>query len=461
MPADFHRSFRQRQEIITGPGRGTVRTPFVDMFVDETIIPLQGNSGFFGAEFQGPTQEKLSPFMLVDFNYSVVSSIGVGNQVAITILDPNWDVLGDIVANALSNKSSIGFQFGWRGLDDRFGRNVHGLFIHDYNVSYNSFQGATIQLIAVDRTIQLSQVSKSIAFKANTPISDVIKQIFNIIDPSIEVEIDPIKQVLGEEYRWMNNLSPLEYLKEILRVAKSVKGTSNYIMLTELDETGRTKVKIKADNAHSTVVRKYFMGRDRAGQMIEFSPQVLGSVLLTMGGGRADAVSVDPKTGSAQKVTSTQEENKTGLADKAVLETPKKPTKTHEVPVSDKDSAEGVASEARSRVDNHMNNATAVVWGDPNIKAFDQIDVVVLKSDVPGVVKDISDKYIVRTSGTYVVKSVEHIIQAGLFRTMLELYRESSFVGNGPAQLRLPTSLRTKANEEVVTVPKVIDSKFG
>ena len=478
-PQEKSRSYRENQEVLGGPGQGTVRVPFVDLFVGDTRLALQGLQNANARPEEGFSQRpEQSPFMLLDFNYRLRSSVGVGNEVTITILDPTWDVLEEHLARSLVSQSEISFQFGWMGLDDKFGRTVNGMLLHDYTVTYESpFQGAKVTLIGVDKNIKLSEKRRTKSFPTNWSISRVITEIYKDIDPKVKVVFepgfvgplqqgqealfDPLQQKVGEEFRWFNNLSPLEYIRELLKIAKSATGSSNYIMVTDLDDQGTTIVRIIADNPGTTVVRQYFVGREREGQMIEFSPQVLGSVLLSLGGGRADGISVNTETGSAQKVTSTQDEVGANLANKHVNKTPLSPSGIHELPYSDRKAVGGYTSQYRSRADDYMNNATAVVLGDPNLRPFDQIDVYVLKSNVPGVINEVSDNALVHTSGTYRLSSVDHIISAGTFRTSLEMYRESSNIGNSDFLARIPTSLRTGITEELTIRPSIIDPVNG
>jgi hypothetical protein len=313
----------------------------------------------------------------------------------------------------------------------------------------------------MDRTIQLTHGRKSKSFPADQNIGSVITSLFSEVDPSIEVKVDPIVNPVGEEHRYMANMTPMEYIKELLKIAKSPKGVSKFIWVTDIDETGKTRVQIRADNPGPVVNKQYIVGRQRMGEMLEFVPQVLGSVLLTLGGGRADAVSIDPQTGSARRVTSTQDEVGPTHADKSVFNTPTVPNAVHELPFSNIDDAKGYTSEFRARADDNMNNATALILGDPTLKPFDQIDVIVLKSSVPGTISSISDKDIVHTSGVYRIYSIEHTIAPGMFRSALELYRESSFIGVKENEQRLPVSLRPDKNDVIRVQVEPIDPNNG
>lgn len=433
-----------------------VRTPFVDMFVNDNRIPLQGapNENAKPSETNDGAGSELANFMLVDFDYEIKSSIGVGNTVSITILDPGWDAFENMIVETMTQRKEISFQFGWRGQDDKFDRRINGLFVYSYTTTYLPFQGAKVSLIATDKNVLLSQERKVTPFKANERISDVIKKLYRNIDPSIVVEIDPIKQEIGEEHRWMSNLTTLEYIRELLKIASSPTGSSKYISITDVDEQGRTVVRIKADNPHTNVVGQYFVGRERRGEMIEFTPEVMGSLLLSLGGGRADAVSVSGKTGSARRISSVQEEVGFDHGDKRIHKTPDSPAGVHEVPYENIEHTKGVASQYRAMADNHMFSATAVLLGNTSLKPFQQIDVVVLKSSSPGSTQSLSDQSIVHVSGVYIIDTVEHTISAGSFRTLLELRRSAGFIGENENLARLPTSLQSHKTDEILVTPE-------
>jgi hypothetical protein len=80
----------------------------------------------------------------------------------------------------------------------------------------------------------------------------------------------------------------------------------------------------------------------------------------------------------------------------------------------------------------------------------------VLKSNAPGEdTEAITDRSIVHTSGIYRIDEAEHIISAGMFRTNLNLYRESGFFGAGELGRRLRATFPAAASAVDSVVAKV------
>lgn len=443
-------------------GAGTVRTPFVDLFIGGQRINLQGGRQFSGQDIQKAIREASdvapSPLFLSDFSYSVRNGVGVAQEVTLTVIDPNWDYLENLLATNIKARDNISFNFGWRGIDDRTGGSLTtGFHLNNYTVSYVPFQGAKVQLVGVDKSVVLSYSRLQKAFAPNTRIDQVIKQVIEGSDPNLEAVVETMEQPIGSEHNRMENLTAVEYVHHLLRIAKGrgllqdgVPTNSDFVMRTEAGEAGKTRVIISSDTPRRSVVRNYVVGRERMGQMIEFSPQVLGSIVLSLGGGKQQGASVDPESKNVRHVTSTSLEDQPATGDVTVHRVPDAPQQFHELPFSALADVEGFTKGSRASLDKHQFPATAVVWGDTGLKPLDQIHVTVLKSNVPGVVESTTDRSIVHVSGVYRIQEVEHLIAAGMFRTNLILYRESGFIGAGEVRARLNIDVEARKQFDAV-----------
>ncbi len=432
--------FRARDSI----GAGSARTPFVDLFIGNHRLSLQGgrpNSEGRDVIRSEVPEATAFPLYLVDFRYATRNATGASQEVTLTVLDPNWDYLESLIASNVRARQSFSFNFGWRGIHDRTGSVPIQFVMKNFTVSYLPFQGAKISLQGLDAAVALSFARLTGAFFPTRRIDDVIKGVIESVDPNFEVEIDPIEQTIGAENNRLENRTAAEYVYHLLKIAKGsgLGGSSNYIIRTERGSTpGKTKILIKTDIPRKHVIRNYVVGREREGTMFEFSPSAVGSVVLSMGGGKASGASVDPKTKKVIKVTSTHLDDLPRTGDVTVNEVPKEDVSFTELPFSDLADVQGFTKGAREEIDSHQYYATAVVLGDPGLTPQQQIHVKVLKSNAPGAETDaVTDRSVVHTSGVYRIEEAEHIISAGMFRTNLNLHRESGFFGAGEKGARL------------------------
>jgi hypothetical protein len=442
-------------------GAGTVRTPFVDLFIGKHRISLQGGRPSSGSPRDTLRAElpdsNLFPLYLVDFRYASQNATGASQDVTITILDPNWDYLESLVASNVEARESLSFNFGWRGIHDRIGTQPIRFVLKNFTISYLPFQGAKVALQGVDAGVSLSYARSTGAFTATDRIDDVIKRVIELANPNLEVEIDSIDQKVGK-HNIMENRTVSEYVNHLLKIAKGASG-SNFIIRTEAGSSPeKTKIVIRADIAQKTVIRTYTIGRERMGTMFEFNPSAVGSVILSLGGGKASGASVDPLTKKVTKVTSTHLEDQPKTAEKTVNAVPIADVGFSELPFSELADVQGFVRGSREAIDSHQFSATAVVLGDPGLTPQQQISVRVLKSNVPGSdTEAITDRSLVHTSGIYRIDEAEHIISAGMFRTNLNLYRESGYFGAGELGQRLKAVFSSAVSDVDSATTKVVD----
>ena len=455
-----------------------VRTPFVDMYIGGNRINLQGGRQFSGKDvkkaFADATSVSPHPLFLLDFTYSVTNGVSVTQEATITILDPNWDYLEGLLAQSVKAQRSISFNYGWRGIHDKsLGNLSTGLLLKNFTVSYLPFQGAKISLVVVDKGVVLSYSRLGLHFPSTHRIDQVIKSAIESSDPDLEAVVETMSQQVGTEHNQMYDLSTMEYVQHLLSIAKGkgsvqdgVPTNSDFVMRTEAGDSGKTRIVISSDVPRRSVVANYVVGREVMGEMIEFSPQVMGSIILSLGGGKQVGIGVDPETKSVRKVMSTHLEDQPRTGDVTVHPVSAQPNQYHQLPFSSLADIEGFTKGNRATIDKNQFPATAVVLGNPLLKPLDQINVVVLKSNASGAVDQVTDRSLATTSGVYRILEVEHIISAGMFRSNLTLYRESGFIGAGELGIRLainldPTgALRHGFEKTKATVTDIADDLF-
>lgn len=445
---------KEQLDGIGGPGQGNLRIPFVDLFILGTRIPLLDS----GRDVPGPplpgqnrvVQAVEKPLLLVDFRYYLKSKIGAANNVSMTIIDPNWDYLENLMMANLKARGEFTFEYGWRQDSNvRQGARISGLLLRSYTVTYLPFQGARIQIDAVDKTVQMSFERLTRAFGVTQKISSIIRSLISEVD-GVECDVEEMEQVVGPEHNRMENQTRIEYIMHLLEVAKS-QSTSGADFIAKVIPAGPTSVvlKIFSDIVQNSASKTFIVGRERQGRMIDFSPSVLGSVLLSMGGGKAIATGVDGKTKNIVKVTTTDNDDLTTHPER-VNPTPNEAQAVYELPLTRPSDIEGFVKGMRGRIDKVAFNATATLLGDTSMEPFKHINIVVLKSNVPGQATRVSDKDVVHVSGYYRIKTVEHIIQPGMFRTLITLYRESGFAGAGKAGKQIPISFDIQDETDLV-----------
>lgn len=417
-----------------GAGEGTVRVPFVELFLRGQNIPLIDSGSFFESNISSSDLSFRKPtLLLLDFNYKLTSFNGYGNEVTLTILDPQYDYLISLLMNNDSSNAQFSVRFGWRGIDDKVGGRFPTLFVTNFGVVQNNgFEGLRVELRGVDAGYQMYTKEVAHAFDPKTPISAVITEVLLRTSDLYAPEVESITTPVGEGFNRMENVTPFAYIESLLQVASGGPGaTSDYRVVIKAGSFGKTRVIITSDKITDKITRRYVFGREQQGTMIEFRPQVEGALYQAAGAAKAIARTVDPKTKKSSVRTTTQQED-TSAEQRKINETPIDPGKVYMVPWQNPEQVEGFIQGMRQMMDNHTMFADAVVHGDTGLLPLDQIAVIALRSGVPGQIDTISDSSMLFTSGIYTLESVEHIISAGMFRTLMHMYRNSSPFGAEP-----------------------------
>lgn len=440
-----------------GAGQGTLRVPFVELYIKGQSLPLIDAGPHFDSN-RNPTD--LSPqkpvLLLKDFRYRMTGDLAYGNEVSITILDPQYDYLAGILANNDSQNAEFSFRFGWRGIDDQAGQRFPSMFITNFSLRFHTgFSGVEVEIRGVDAGWNIYTKQVAHAFDPKMYISDVIKEVISRTSPLLIPEVENIPIPVGEGFNRMENVTPFAYIDCLLDIAKSgSQAASSYLVDFEPGPFGKTRVIVKADVVESSIIRKYIFGREAMGTMIEFHPTVEGALYLASGAAKSVTYSVDPITKKTSVRTSTQQED-VSAEKRKINETPIDPGRVYMCPWSNPSQVEGFLQGLRQMMDNHTMFADAVVHGDAGLLPLRQVAVLAIRSDVPGRITTVSDKSILFVSGVYKLETVEHIISAGIFRTLLHMYRNSSPFGAEAAKSQKPVDI-TSGEIETGRIEKLI-----
>lgn len=410
-----------------GPGQGTVRVPFVDLLINGQSIPLVDVGSFYETDVSSSELAERKPrLLLLDFRYKLTGFLAYGNEVSMTILDPQGDYLLSLLMNNNPATQQFTFRFGWRGIDDSVGSAFPKFFVSHFSMEQNTgFEGVRVELRGVDAAWTLYAKEVSHAYDPKTAISDVIADVIQRANPGLDSDVEAITTPVGETHNRIENMTPFAYIQTLLEVASGGPGVeSDYQTVIRPGANGRDVVQITSDKPLHNIVRRYVFGREGQGTMMEFRAGVEGALYTAAGATKAVARAVDSATKQATVRTSTQQED-TSLARKKINETPNEPGKVYMVPWQTPEQVEGFLQGVRQMMTKHTMWADCVVHGDAGILPLSQVAIIALK---PGT-SEITDKSILFTSGVYRIESVEHIIAAGMFRTLFHVYRDSAPFG--------------------------------
>ena len=413
-------------------GQEALRTPFVDLFIDNERIPLLDATKSKEVPEDSSNQQTIGTnvLLLQNFNYKVQSKLGAANDVSFDILDPNYDYLTSILARRDQLDRRFSFQFGWRGINDRVNARRIRCRLLNYSITEScGFQGSKINLRGIDELSQLWTGTLTGEFPADATISEAITAVISATSSDYIPEVERIDIPLGEEFRRIEaGTTPLKYIETLLMVANSTRGSAEFVKSIEPGRDGKTIVKIRAKVPDKEISRKYILHREKEGRLISLNVNVPGLQLMGNAGGMVSGTAIDPRSKRVISVTSTQrEDHREG--DRRINNIPDIPTAIYQVPWSQTGLLQGFTKGMRERADSIQYDAQAELYGDAGIVPLMHIMIVVLKSQVPGQVSSISDKSVVSTSGIYRVHSVDHTITAGVFRTHLDLWKNAGLHG--------------------------------
>jgi hypothetical protein len=436
--------------------------PFVDLYLPygpsaAIPIPLLDAKFAAGESFidAGPVTYSTSGqrLFLMSMVHSMKNTTSGGNTLTLTILDPSWDFLSTRLAQSYTMiEQEFRITYGWRNTQQA-GQGETPLlqsreatfFVNDIEMELVPFRGAVVTIHGVDKISSLMSAQVSRAFLPTDTISSVIRQI--ITDAGVYPVVSEIPIPVGDMCR-MENITPQAYIEELLRVARSASGASNYIMSSRPLPTGNVAVYVqpafptKPNNAIAT----YVFGRDRTGEMLSFTPRMNGKLLTLFGGGRCTSVIVEERTKRLVRLTTTQAEDVVTQPMRSIA-TPAQASLVVESPY-DPATALAQAAAYRQTADAMQYSGAATVIGNTSLVPTEYINIVVLKG---GTSYDTARSLSVNdlqlfASGPWQMWEVTHQIDSSSgYHTQLELRRMSGFVGAGTAGISVPINFDTRA----------------
>lgn len=419
----------------TGPN-SAVQIPLLDARNDAAATQFVSN----GTTISGPR------LFLMSLVHSMQNTESGGNSLTLTVLDPNWDYLSTLLAGTYASQERVfSVRYGWRHVKHLSTPSLvveqsrtASFFVVDIGMELTPFRGAQVVIHGRDQTVTMMETQVSRAFAPTETISNVITQL--ITDYGMIPVVADIPIPVGDSCR-MENITAHAYITELLKLARTAEGASNFQIYSYADVSGKTTVYVQpafGSTPSGKAKALYVLGRDRTGEMLSFAPNMNNKLLLAFGGGRVTATYVDPITKKAERVTSTQSEDKCTAPYRAI-KTPTQPSLVVESPY-DLAVAQAQGAAYRQTADSMQYAGSSVVVGNTKLLPRDYIDIVVMKGGASfEAVKSLSASDIhLFSSGRWQLWGVSHQIDSSSgFQTHLDLRRMSGFVGAGQAGLQV------------------------
>lgn len=350
----------------------------------------------------------------------------VANSFDITVFDETAMEMEGILTKGYDN---ISFKYGWEGEGDTFKSPLYGGMALDYKMSFES--GSAILEINGITNIVKSYVSKrkKVYHKGGRPLKpmkvhEIINDIADYEDWNVG-EIEEAKDVIDEENKErifrQKEESSLKFIKKsLIPIVKSKKtGKGGYVLWFE-DESSKPKVNFAPVDYSKEPTKEYvYKLNTERSNVLSFSADYSGTLYMTQGNDTIlsrylESVSNDPtetvRDNSNDGGQIIAEEKKGDTSDSKVM---LNKSSSSEKEMIDKQDA------YRHKYQAEAYGASLEILGDPSIKVFDTIIVIVVTKG----------GYIHHSSGLYMIREVRDSLDAGDFRTTLELTRDTSRKG--------------------------------
>lgn len=421
---------RQPTEIVGGGGGVGLQNPmfpFVEFYLgsSETAIPVL-DRGPVPVQPGERRHQGTHSLLLKQMTYSVSTSTS-GNALTLTLLDPQWTFLEE---QLLRHRRDLYFRFGWRSAQDVIASPKQGLDVWSWEPTFKPFQGVTIKIHARDRGFTLTNKPSPLpAVSKDTLVSDAIRQIITAATENVLVDIPiPTVNTVGD-LNIAGNRTAQAWVQDLLKHAIGPDGQNLYRIQVEPHSTtnGVTKITVAPLNREKDrVSASYVMGRERAGEMLDFQPKYNGNAVLALGGRFYEGNWMDPKTKTLRTYRSARTESEI-LAPRTDYPT-REVSRAHEFPFSTKEEVAGVVAGQRVWADYMTINGNATVQGHPGLKPGQLIEVLMIRGG-RAAQRSLTPADLHGTSGFYYIFDVEHTLTPGSFKTSLNLQRIANYFG--------------------------------
>lgn len=400
----------------------SVPLAFVELLFGDEEIPLV-------SPVYGYADDDKLALLLSDFSYEVRA--GSGNSMTLRIVDPFYDRLERLL---IEGDLRFRVRFGWRYAQAsgelRDVSAVVPVFAINWTTSPVGGQGMMggmeVEITAVDSSFQLAQQVTTAALDPSLTITQAIERA--VLDsgvPGVRVDIRAASAIpITQHLNLGNNMSVLAYIQHLLRFAPDLT------MYTVPDGNDTLLVIDSLRAVVQDVQAEYTFGREANGRMMSFTAQYMGQMLRGVGVGRVAGLHIDAETKRAEDIESVATDYPISEAPRRD-ETPTLVTRRAEFPAMDRQLIEAATQGWRLGNELLAYTAAATVRGDPTLRIFVPISVLIFKGRIaPGGIVDSEPHH---TSGRYTPFGITHTISAGAFQTALDLRRTASYLGRAEA----------------------------
>ena len=364
----------------------------------------------------------MPPMHEVSFSY-VRKPLNAANKFQLDLFD---DTAIMVEYQLMKGYKEVNFQYGYVGGDVS---PIYSGTITSYDVDFSAV-GAILHITGLSSSVG-SFAKPTTKTYTNMTIDQIVKDIAK--EEKWEIgHIIACKPVADGDHAnktfTRNNQVAQKFItNELIPLAKSAEtGDSNYV-LNFSDKDGKTTVNfypmIQASKFEKSETHQYeftWGAGNKDSKVISFNPEYSGTLKLVTGGATVDAKTVDKIANEmfSVKHDNTTDKNRTVLDDKGAYDF-KAAKRVIGGSAYTQDEMKHIAAYMWYSQATYPVTASLSILGDPNIQAFDMIDMIMLNKDgIPH-----------HSSGAYLIKEVTDDIQGGNFTTTLQMFRNAMKIG--------------------------------
>lgn len=343
------------------------------------------------------------PNYLEKFSHEVFSDGAMG-KTTITLFDNEWDTLENLI---IPDDRAIQYEFGWA--NGRMSKMQEGVVLK-YQPTFEH-TGLRLHLELTGNLLRDAQQVYSRSWKSKK-VSEIIADIFNTSQWNLDVE-----ETSGRITIEQQNVTNAFFIENVLKPkAKSARtGQAGYEFRCE----GSTIV-FRTPDYEQGIIRRYIYGRTANSEVLSFSPQFNGYMMLASGGGdiRVEGYDVMTKQPVVQNININNSGPRIAQGDRTITTEDQGGStgRMYTLPYDDPKQVEAWANWKLAKARTLTWRASMQIMGDPTLVVGDLIEVMIQKSD--------GDVHY--TSGVYRIYRVNHSITRGSYVTNLELGTDGS-----------------------------------
>lgn len=380
----------------------------------------------------------IPPKYIQDFSYTRETN-DAANDFEMSLFDHSAIELENELSKGYED---VEFEYGWLNgpRSEKFRARIS-----DYSLSFEG-GGASLQVNGISKIVKSHGSGRSFTYKKDGNPMKIHEIIYNIAEYEgwrigIVEECKPVynkedteegeSSEESEKTFVQKGESSTKFILNKLKEAAVSKdtGKSGYVLWFD-DKMDKTVINFSSPKYGEPNKKYVYRMNAENPNIINFSPNFSGTLMLSQGAGEVESRYVDTLSNDLMYTKRTEEDDK----DFVKAERKKMDTEGYRNGIitssATEDEVNKKLNSLRTRV-SEAYGATLEILGDPELKVFETIIVIVLTSE----------GYIHHTSGIYLVREIKDSIDSGSFTSTLELTRDTSKVGQVKAEGKKAGSL--------------------